>query len=294
MKLPGGNPRPREGVNASESSGLGEFFILAIGLTTAAVVLAAGLALAAGWLAPLVPFRWEQTVAEGFSVESSTQHPQAVTELQEIADKLAPHEHLPKGMTVHVHLIDGKQPNAFATLGGQIFVTQGLLGKVSSENALAMVLGHEIAHIKHRDPIRSLSSGAVFQLIWAGLLGANGHGAARILGSAGLLTRLKFTRDMESAADREALTALRRTYGSDCGVGEFFRKVQRQQELPVWGVFLSSHPLTRDRLDEIEMGNADHRAVELRPLPPAIADLADAPEHLPPGCAHTPASTASP
>src|SRR5699024_8817927 len=136
--------------------------------------------------------------------------------------------------------IGKEQANAFATLGGQIFVTRGLLKQVSSENALAFVLAHEIAHVKHRDPIRALSSGAVFELIWLGLAGSPGGQAAvtRVLGSTGLLTLMNVRRGMEKAADREALAALRRVFGSDCGAGEFFCRLLKEGGQPQWSVFL--------------------------------------------------------
>jgi|SRR5690625_1557786 len=287
MKLPEGNPRPREGINASESSGLGEFFALAFGLIVAAVVLAAILAFAGSWLAPLIPFRWEQSVVGSFPANSISQYPRAEAELQQLADELAAHEGLPKGMTVHVHLIGRTRPNAFATLGGQIFVTRGLLKRISSENALAMVLAHEIGHVKHRDPIRSLSSGAIFGLLWAVLLGSSGQSAmTQLFGSAGLMTRLKFTRGMEAAADQTALAALRRVYGSDCGAGEFFRKPQEVGDQPEWSVFMRTHPLTQDRLVMIGKANAEHPPVRLRALPPAIAKLSNASKEPPMGCTH--------
>ncbi|WP_010257095.1 M48 family metalloprotease [Treponema primitia] len=55
----------------------------------------------------------------------------------------------------HVSILDSPDLNAFATTGGHIFVCRGLLEAVSSEDALAAVLAHEIAHIqlKHSDEI---------------------------------------------------------------------------------------------------------------------------------------------
>merc|ERR1711879_567360 len=53
-----------------------------------------------------------------------------------------------KALPVRVHyLADQDMPNAFATLGGHIFITRGLLDSVESENGLAMVLAHEYGHI---------------------------------------------------------------------------------------------------------------------------------------------------
>ena len=47
-----------------------------------------------------------------------------------------------------VGIIDTDEINAFATSGGHILVSRGLLNCVTSEDALAAVLAHEIAHIQ--------------------------------------------------------------------------------------------------------------------------------------------------
>ncbi|MFP3041133.1 M48 family metalloprotease [Treponema primitia] len=55
----------------------------------------------------------------------------------------------------HVSILDSPDLNAFATTGGHIFMCRGLLEAVTTEDALAAVLAHEIAHIqlKHSDQI---------------------------------------------------------------------------------------------------------------------------------------------
>jgi predicted Zn-dependent protease len=47
-------------------------------------------------------------------------------------------------------VVASAEVNAFALLGGQVFVTRGMLGFVESEAELAAVLGHEIAHVDLR------------------------------------------------------------------------------------------------------------------------------------------------
>lgn len=57
-------------------------------------------------------------------------------------------------------LIDHPQPLAFTTglLRPQVWLTQGLVGRLGDE-ALAIVLAHEIAHQRRRDPLRHLVAG---------------------------------------------------------------------------------------------------------------------------------------
>lgn len=50
----------------------------------------------------------------------------------------------------HFAVIDDKAPNAFATPGGYIFVTHGLLKLLKDESELAAVLAHELVHVNHK------------------------------------------------------------------------------------------------------------------------------------------------
>ncbi|PIB34245.1 hypothetical protein BFP72_01760 [Reichenbachiella sp. 5M10] len=51
------------------------------------------------------------------------------------------------------YLVDVEEPNAFATAGGYVFVTRGLLAIIDTEDELAGVLGHEFNHVllKHSE-----------------------------------------------------------------------------------------------------------------------------------------------
>lgn len=51
------------------------------------------------------------------------------------------------------YLVDTEDPNAFATAGGYVYVTRGLLALLDTEDELAGVLGHEFSHIllKHSE-----------------------------------------------------------------------------------------------------------------------------------------------
>ena len=95
------------------------------------------------------------------------QYPDIDQYLQELSDDLAVALELPEEIEIQTHYIGSDEVNAFAVLGGHIFVTRGLLNAVDSENALAMVVAHELAHQKHRDPITSLSRGIAIQMIYS-------------------------------------------------------------------------------------------------------------------------------
>jgi predicted Zn-dependent protease len=56
----------------------------------------------------------------------------------------------------HFGVVRNNEINAYACPGGFIFVTTGLLSEVGNEDQLAAVLGHEVAHVAHRDGINSI------------------------------------------------------------------------------------------------------------------------------------------
>jgi predicted Zn-dependent protease len=57
----------------------------------------------------------------------------------------------------HVLVLDSSEMNAFASPGGHIFITRGLAECAPSEDALAAVIAHEIAHIQLEHSISLLS-----------------------------------------------------------------------------------------------------------------------------------------
>lgn len=275
-ELPGSNPRLPDEINNPGGSGLGEFARLSIALIAVVVVATALLFWLADRLAPHIPFEWEQSVAE--RMDLPTAHPEAQRALQALGDRLSGSARLPAPMEIRVHLSDAEVPNAYATLGGRVIVTRGLVEQLSSENALAFVLAHEIAHVAHRDPIRQLGRQALFQLVWSALVGGDGGAAQTVLGQAGLLTSLSYTRDMERAADRAAVTTLRRHYGHLAGAGEFFHDLLRQRGEAEWQALFRSHPLGSERLDYIESmkETAADAAPQPRPLPGPLRELRNA------------------
>ncbi len=68
----------------------------------------------------------------------------------------SPMPYLYKGYFVQV--LDTDEINAFATSGGHILITKGLLDVANSEDALAAVIAHEIAHIQLQHGIKAIKT----------------------------------------------------------------------------------------------------------------------------------------
>jgi predicted Zn-dependent protease len=61
-------------------------------------------------------------------------------------------------------VLEAPQLNAFAVPGGTIFITRGLLEKMTSEAELAGVLSHEIAHVLKKHHLKAIQKGAFASL----------------------------------------------------------------------------------------------------------------------------------
>jgi predicted Zn-dependent protease len=245
------NPKVPEEISSGHDHPLWDAvksFLLVSGFIVAVV---AACFIAARLAAPLTPFSWEtaliEKVAPSFH-ETKERAPQTEAYLRRLAARLTKVMDLPDGVTVTVHYVKGKEVNAFATLGGHIVIYEGLWRKIDSENTAAMLLGHEIAHVKHRDPIASAGGGLVAAVILTALVGNSGF-LGDLLGAGGTLAVLRFSRAQEEKADRAAARAVLKLYGHLNGAGDLFAKLRSARgpfkEPPK---FLSSHPHLADRV----------------------------------------------
>lgn len=239
-------------------------------LVVLAVVLVLGLS--ADYLTRYIPFRYEQNLAQRFEATFSEPHAYEAA-LRPLGEKLAAAMQLPDDMPVVVHFADNDVVNAFATFGGHVVIHRGLVEKLESENALAMVLAHEIAHIKHRHPIRSLGRGAVVILALMAITGVQGDDiVGTVAGNAGSLTLLSFSRAQEKEADRTALEALEQVYGHTAGALNLYELLVEERANHGSNVpeFLSTHPLTEARiadLRELALTRGWRTQGDPRPLP---------------------------
>jgi len=171
--------------------------------------------------------------------------------LQNQVNQLAALMSLPPEMQLTVNYIDDDVVNAFATLGGNLVFYRGLLETLPNENALSMLLAHEIAHVKLRHPIKSLGRGMAVSVGLALVTGKTD--SVKFLGNAGIYTILHFSRRMERASDHEAIHAVYKRYGHLNGAQSLFSAIQAKRDGEEPPEFFSSHPLDDDRLNAIDV-----------------------------------------
>jgi beta-barrel assembly-enhancing protease len=248
------NPEIPEGINTTDEHPLKEFAILSGGIIGTIIIVVLLLALLAELLAPYVPFYTEQQLAAKF-IETTEPDSEIEQYLQGLVDDISEKMDLGDDMQIIMHYVEDEVENAFATLGGHIFIHRGLLEIMPNENALCMVIAHEIAHVQHRHPLIAMGRGVVIGLFLATLTGMSGDRfVGTIVNHAGIITVLNFSREQESESDHTALAAVEKRYGHVSGAADLFRALLTLEESRLMQVplFLSTHPLSSERIQAIE------------------------------------------
>jgi predicted Zn-dependent protease len=273
------NPELPDAVNNSDRRPLRSFFVLAGAAALVGVAAALTFALLGGTLARYLPYESEVSLIAPYAEQVPASEGPVEPYLQGLADGLAARMQLPRAMRIRVHYVDEDVVNAFATLGGHVAMYRGLLERMPDENALAMVLAHEIGHVRHRHPIATLGRGIGFAAALSVFSSSAGSQAAEsILGQSGMLTLLTFSRVQEEEADDAALAALVAAYGHAGGATETFRAMRgaaKERGLREPPKFLSTHPVTPERIARLEAAIAAKgwKADGARtPIPPAVRE----------------------
>ncbi len=148
-----------------------------------------------------------------------------------------------------VKIIDDiKTLNAFCTPGGYIYVYTGLIKFLDSEDQLAGVMGHEIAHADLRHSTRQMTKAFGVQTLLSVATGKADPGTMEQIGMA--LINLKFSRSHETESDNNSVHYLCGTGYNAAGAAGFFEKIQSQGGGKV-PAFMSTHPNPENRVENI-------------------------------------------
>lgn len=187
---------------------------------------------------------------------------------------------------VNIYLVGDDRLNAFVAGGQRLFINTGLLIRAESANQVIGVIAHESGHIAggHLSRIHDELRNAEIKSILAAVIGVAVGVATRDGAAASVIVRggqgaaltglLKYSRTQESAADAAALKYLDATGQSARGIAEFFRllqtdiRLQGAREHP----YLSSHPLTNDRISAVENHIALSRYANVKPPRDRVID----------------------
>lgn len=143
---------------------------------------------------------------------------------------------------ITVTVVNFKQQNAFATLGGQIVIFSRLIEKMDGSDELAGVLAHEIAHVIARHPLTH----TIETFTTTAFTGNLGSSTSDI---GGALALSAYSRTKEAEADQIAEQILRESRISSDGLAAFFQRLQKEQKGGLGGALslFNSHPELAER-----------------------------------------------
>jgi predicted Zn-dependent protease len=165
------------------------------------------------------------------------------------------HRHLPYTFTV---LPDHNMINAFSLPGGPVYIGEGMLDLMMTEDELASVLGHEIEHIDHYHCVERVQLEAKLKSLNLDVLGG-------LLQIPFELWQAGYTKDEEFEADREGILLAVQSGYSPYGAVDMFERIAKlcdeyvihaqspDQELSQLAIqslngYFRSHPLPSERL----------------------------------------------
>jgi len=164
----------------------------------------------------------------------------------------------------HFLVLDTPEVNAFATPGGFIFVTTGMLSLVAGESELAAVLAHEIAHVQNRDAVSAIQNSRMTEALTLLAKDAGSRYAPSVPGSQYLnlfsgavddvistLVTKGYSRGQEYAADTAAKRILIAA-GYDPRALESVLQAMSTRVTSGSAGFGSTHPSAEDRLKKLD------------------------------------------
>ncbi len=163
------------------------------------------------------------------------------------------------GLDWRFGVLDSDNINAFATPGGYVLVTKGLLARLRNEAELAGVLAHEIAHVvkkHHLAAIRKaagIQAGANILAEYQSNRGRNAQTTERVLGGAKEVMLRGLDKSDEFEADRMGVVIAARAGYDPFGLPAVLQTLQGMNpEDSGLALMFSTHPAPGARLDELE------------------------------------------
>ena len=151
-------------------------------------------------------------------------------------------------------------PNAFALPDGTIIFTDEMVRLARHDDELTAVLTHEIGHVVHRHGLRAIIQNSLLGFALLAITGDATGSSELFLGMPVLLTQLAYSRSFEREADRYALDYLGAHDIPPIHFAHLMRRIEQATSPdaagsePTWSGYLSSHPLTAERIRPFEKG----------------------------------------
>lgn len=174
--------------------------------------------------------------------------------ITEIGNKLANVSEI-REMKFHFRILKEDGPNAFSIPGGYIYVTYDLFDYIQSDDELAGILAHEIAHIIHNHALKQTRDNTKFTLLTILAVLLTGEPDVGVLGKLTTITLLnQYSREYEEEADLTAIDLLINTGYSPVGFLTFLERLYTREMFKPevnLGIF-QTHPETENRINYVK------------------------------------------
>ena len=173
-------------------------------------------------------------------------NPQITRYVNRIGQRLAQHSQRPN-IPYTFQVVDDNNVNAFATMGGYVYIHTGLMETAENEAELASVIGHEIGHIVGHHALEQMRETAIAQGVLS-TAGLDSSQAVQI--GIDLALRRPNSRGDELEADRFGLENLKKSGYAPSAMVSFMEKLLQQgSSVPS---ILSTHPATSERIKRLQ------------------------------------------
>ena len=210
-----------------------------------------------------IDYKGERTIGESLALEGFRRYGMPVKDkaLQEyvnlVGNAVARNSGRPN-IPYNFVVVDSPLQNAFSCPGGIIFVSSGLLKTIQSEDQLAGILAHEVAHVGHKHALKSIQRAQFFngvgKITAATMEGKKGKEFENMIG--GLQDTLfdkGLDQNMEFEADTSAMDTAYRTGYDPNGLVQVLKELKRiQSKSTQKGSWFSTHPPLGQRIQNCQ------------------------------------------
>jgi len=174
--------------------------------------------------------------------------------ITEIGNKLTEASEM-REMQFYFRILKKDGPNAFSIPGGYIYITYDLFDYVQSDDELAGILAHEIAHVIHNHALKQTRDNTKFTLLT--ILGVllTGEPDVAVLGKLTTITFLnQYSREYEEEADLTSINLLIKTGYNPVGFLTFLERLYTREMFKPevnLGIF-QTHPETENRINYVK------------------------------------------
>ena len=148
-------------------------------------------------------------------------------------------------------VVNSNEINAFALPDGNIVVFTGIIKEMKNYDELVGLIGHEASHVNNRHSMKMLCRSLSGYLFVSLILG-DANGVMAVIGdNVNSLQSLSFSREFEHQADADGFEILTANKVNPQGMSNLFKRLQKNHSLAI-PEFLSSHPITENRIDFID------------------------------------------